>query len=420
MNEPVMDQSAAHHVTDVLVVGAGLAGLATAQLCRRAGLSVRIVDPHVGGRARSDMQSGFVFNRGPHAVYLGGATERVLGQLGVAFAGKSPGIHDAVLIKHGEQFPIPFTAGAMLRSRYLGLKDKASLGRLFARLPKMKPEQYAHVSVRDLLSSLTERAADVAGLGIRTSTYSAAFDQLSADVAITAMQAPGVRYIDGGWQTLVDGLSRGLAIESASVTSVGDGEVVGTNSSGEQRWKATTVVLAVGTPQATSALVSGLSLSAAPPIEAASLDVGSARPSAHQIVLSVEEPLYFSSHTPAANLAPSGSYVFHAEWYYAPEESIDHRELKARLERHLVNSGVSLDSILASRYLHRMTVVGALPTAQLGGMGGRPSVDTCTDRSVLMVGDWVGPEGQLADAAFASAEQAAHALVKRASSVVHG
>ncbi|MEU5398280.1 NAD(P)/FAD-dependent oxidoreductase [Streptomyces sp. NPDC005963] len=51
---------------DVLVVGAGLAGLACAVDLLRAGLSVRVVEASdgVGGRMRSDRHEGFVIDRG--------------------------------------------------------------------------------------------------------------------------------------------------------------------------------------------------------------------------------------------------------------------------------------------------------------------------------------------------------------------
>ncbi|MFD3729123.1 NAD(P)/FAD-dependent oxidoreductase [Streptomyces sp. NPDC058671] len=58
--------SAAQDVTDVLVVGAGVAGLACARDLLAAGLDVRVVEAgdEVGGRMRSDRVEGFVVDRG--------------------------------------------------------------------------------------------------------------------------------------------------------------------------------------------------------------------------------------------------------------------------------------------------------------------------------------------------------------------
>ncbi|MBM4358077.1 MAG: FAD-dependent oxidoreductase [Deltaproteobacteria bacterium] len=52
--------------TDVLVVGAGLAGLACARELRRAGRSVRVLEASdgIGGRARTYRQDGFLLDRG--------------------------------------------------------------------------------------------------------------------------------------------------------------------------------------------------------------------------------------------------------------------------------------------------------------------------------------------------------------------
>ena len=69
---------------DVIVAGAGLAGLAAAATAARSGRRVLVVDGHApGGRARTDDRRGFLFNQGAHALYLGGHATRVLGDLGL-------------------------------------------------------------------------------------------------------------------------------------------------------------------------------------------------------------------------------------------------------------------------------------------------------------------------------------------------
>jgi hypothetical protein len=73
---------------------------------------------------------------------------------------------------------------------------------------------------------------------------------------------------------------------------------------------------------------------------------------------------------------------------------------------------VSPDDIVEERFLARMVVSGALPRAETGGLPGRPRVTDSGQPNVLIAGDWVGPDGLLADASLASGHDAArHALV---------
>ena len=75
----------------MIVIGAGLAGLAAGATATRAGSAVLVLDAHVpGGRARVTTRDGFVFNRGLHALYQGGAGWRVLRSLGIEPQGSAP------------------------------------------------------------------------------------------------------------------------------------------------------------------------------------------------------------------------------------------------------------------------------------------------------------------------------------------
>ena len=58
---------------DVVVVGAGLAGLAAGATAAGSGVSTLVLDGHpAGGRASTDERGRYRFNRGPHALYRGG------------------------------------------------------------------------------------------------------------------------------------------------------------------------------------------------------------------------------------------------------------------------------------------------------------------------------------------------------------
>ncbi|HZU80465.1 MAG TPA: hypothetical protein VE991_11165, partial [Acidimicrobiales bacterium] len=74
---------------------------------------------------------------------------------------------------------------------------------------------------------------------------------------------------------------------------------------------------------------------------------------------------------------------------------------------HLRRAGVEEADVVHSRFLARMLVMGAAPSPASGGMAGRAAVDDTGTEGVFMAGDWVGPDGLLADAALASGRSAA-------------
>ena len=65
--------------SDIVVVGAGVAGLVAAAQAAASGRRVTVLDAHpIGGRARSSQQRGFTLNHGGHALYRAGAFRREL------------------------------------------------------------------------------------------------------------------------------------------------------------------------------------------------------------------------------------------------------------------------------------------------------------------------------------------------------
>lgn len=64
-----------------------------------------------------------------------------------------------------------------------------------------------------------------------------------------------------------------------------------------------------------------------------------------------------------------------------------------------------------------MVVYNAIVTAEQGGTFGRPDTKVPQTKNLYLVGDWVGPEGLLADASFASAKRAAEQILKAQASL---
>ena len=399
--------------TDVAVIGGGLAGLAAARLLTRGGVAVTVLDGQPpGGRARSDRRDGFTFNRGPHALYRGGAAERVLGELGIRPTGGAPSTH-AYGLRCGRVARLPGDARTLLTTRLIGWRAKMALAGWLRRLPALVPADLAGTSVRSWLEDLAlpPDAEQVVEMLVRVSTYGNAPETMSAELAVGQVQmalANGVRYLDGGWQSLVDSLAVGLDVHRAqAVTVTDDGGRCVVTTADDRSVIADAVIVATGTPQAAAAVLGRAPFAAGPPIEAACLDLGVRRSASRPVLFGVDEPLYLSTHQPPAQLAPPGAGVVSVARYLAPGDALSPAAQRAELEAHARRAGIDDDAIVASRYLHRMTVVGAMATADGGGLSGRVGVTDSGVAGVFLAGDWIGSEGHLADASFASAARAA-------------
>jgi hypothetical protein len=99
--------------------------------------------------------------------------------------------------------------------------------------------------------------------------------------------------------------------------------------------------------------------------------------------------------------------VVHVARYLAPDEHPEPDATRAELDAHAARAGLTSDTVVDSRYLHRMIVVGGMAVARNGGLCGRPGVADSGVAGVFLAGDWVGPRGHLLDAVVASAEEAA-------------
>jgi phytoene dehydrogenase-like protein len=409
---------------DVVVVGAGLAGLAAGATAARAGRRVLIVDGHsAGGRARTDERNGFRFNQGAHALYLGGHAERVLGDVGVGMPpGASPST-DQWGVAGDVVSPLPFSAGKALRSTLLDTVGKAQLARFVFALRSVDP------------STLADRSADawLTGLGLRTgatailrtlahvATYADDLTAISADAVAAQIKlaiSHGVRYLDGGWQVLVDGLQHSARQAGADVRVDAPVLLVAAGDDGTRvvladgtAITARASVLALGSPGAASAVLHEPPdwEPVGPPTTVACLDLGLRRLPPKQVVFGVGEPLYLSTHAPAAKLAPPGHALVHLMRYGARDAATDRSELWA-LAR---TAGIREDDVIEQRFLARMIVTSAIPVPG-SGLAGRPGVDSVGIDGVYVAGDWVGPDGMLADAALASGAVAGARAAHRA------
>ncbi len=182
-------------MSQVTVVGGGLAGLVAAISAAEEGASVRVLEAHgeLGGRARSSGDE-FVANFGPHALYKGLSSWRWLKQRGLLPPMVTPPTR-------GVRF---FYGGHVRRTLPLGMVRVLPL--LLARAP----------ADRDFRSWVTSRA------GARNADLLCAYGGLlafhhdagSLSAAFVAERLrwvyvpPSIRYVRGGWGELVACLQR--------------------------------------------------------------------------------------------------------------------------------------------------------------------------------------------------------------------
>ena len=412
---------------DVAVIGGGLGGLTAALYLAQAGHSVTIFDsrPSLGGRARTDERRGFLFNQGPHALYLAGEAHATLADLGIKPRGGNPGTNGTVL-RNGRVHVGPADVKTLLSTSALGFKEKLDFGRLLARLPKLDGTRYRNLTVNEWLDDnlRTEGARLLTEALVRLTTYANQPDQLSADVAISQIQmglGVGVLYLDDGWQQLVDALADRLRANpkvefrlGQRLTELPDTRVV---------------VVATGDPVSTGKLV-GTRFAAdaetgtlghpgvGPAARAACLDLGTSEPPNQDLILGMDEPFYLSNHSTGGRLAPEGMWHVAAVSYLGAGDVGDRDEL-TRLASLGWGGETDLERVtVESRYLHDMTTAAAIPVAGGGGMAGRPDSSATGHDNVFIVGDWVGPRGHLADASMASARNAADAVARHLDSAL--
>ena len=405
----------------IVVVGGGLAGLTAAATAARAGATVTMLEARgqPGGRARSERRaSGGVFNEGPHALYAGLAGWRELSALGIGPRGQRPSPH-AWGRWQGRIDRLPGTNLDAIRTRLIGLRAKAELGRLLA-----SPRRALRGDLSGSLADWIDRVARDPGARAllsmvgRTGTYSPDPATIAASAAVPQIIGAitdGVRYLDGGWQQLIDSLRSGAVAAGTVVETDAKAEAITRSGT---RWIVHTtdrevvgdaVIIAAGGPAHAARLLADHSASlathadSAEPALMASLDLHLAQLpiSQRRACFALDAPLYFSAHTPTANLATHGEVV-HVSWYGAADDTTE-----STLEDYCdeVQPGWR-EQVIDRRFGRHLVVAYDVPRAP-DGLRGRfgPRVDDCP--GVFVAGDWVGANGLLGDAAIASGAEAA-------------
>ncbi len=417
---------------DVIVVGGGLAGLAAAAYLGRAKRSVIVLErsSHVGGRAVTQTQGGFRFNLGPHALYEGRGTA-ILRELGVPFSGGVPPTGGRALYR-GALYALPSNPWSMLRTGLLGLGAKIECGRIFAGIGRIDVAAIAGVSLSDWLERNVRRPEvrrlfeSFARLTSLVNDPSA----VSAGLVLGQVQLAtrGVYYLDGGWQTLVDGLATCVEAAGARIVTGAsakaierDGSAYVVHLDADRQYTGRNVIIAAEPRVAAKVLGSSLNgrfdayASGAVPVRLATLDIGLTelpRPDS-RLVLGIDQPIYLSVHSGIADLAAPGGTMIHVAKFLGPERRSSAEATQIELEALLDLAQPGWRMVVAERrFLPNLTAANALATAEQGGLAGRPGPEIMGAPGLYVAGDWVGPDGWLSDATLASAKSAAAAIIQ--------
>jgi phytoene dehydrogenase-like protein len=385
-----------------IVVGGGPAGLVAAGRLAAGGVETTLLEAgeRPGGRAASERRGGFDLNQGPHALYVGGPAMRELRALGIDLPRWNPASPASVFVRNGKP------------RRMLG--GEPELARWLFEIARCDPRSLRETSVAEWIgrSLRSEKARAGAGALVRVATFVADHEAFSADAAATQLKTvlvPGVRYLRGGWQSLVDALADRAEASGATLRTRAGVRAVERDGGGwaialdEETLYADTLVVAAGGPEAMAKLLGTEAPEApGPAAELSVLDLGleSLPRRDRRFALGVDGPTYLSRHSPPRHR--DGVLLSLASYARQPRQAL---EALADTVQPGWRERVTLE-----RFLPRMPAVSAIATAAGGGLAGRPAVER--GKGLYLAGDWIGPEGWLVDAAISSGAAAAAAALR--------
>lgn len=372
-------------MSQIIVVGGGIAGLTAAIACAEGGAQVRLLEAHdtLGGRARS-ADGDYKANLGPHALYSDGAMWRWLAEHGLLPNHVRPPMAGARFRWRGAVHRTPplGTLPAVLRLR----------GRQAPVDEDFRGWVSAHADER--IASMLSSMAGVYTFFHDPGELSAAFvwERTVRLFLSTPPPSTVVRYAAGGWSGMVEPLLRRLRELRVDVET----------AHRVRQLPAPPVILATELHQAGELLGESLSW---PSGNTVCLDLGLTRRRGDPwIVSDLDESGWIGRYSSSDRaIAPAGHELIQAQMPIRPGESSD--QAGARLERFLDQS---VEGWRQRETWRRRQVMDARSGA-LDPPGAtwrdRPAVDR--GDGVYLAGDMVAAPGLLAEVSWASGLEAA-------------
>ncbi len=413
----------------VAVVGGGIAGLTAAARLSENGVHVTLIEKAtaIGGRATTLSKAGFFLNLGPHALYRGGPAYKFLSDSNIVPAGASAKFRKAVAISGGEFLEVPLSLTSLISTSLLDVGEKIELVGILSRLRSINTDQLMGLPFQQWLATSVKsvRVRSVLSAIVRLSTYSNNPAKLSAGAALRqiSLTSQGVLYLDQGWQSIVDSLralnkNRVRELTGVEVTALTNRNNLVELAMNGGRESFDAVVLALPPGQVNKIL---------PPVHdterfdrilpsnVACLDVCLKTLPIKDVTfaLGIDEPLYYSVHSVGGKLAPTDGALIHLAVYLRSGETGDETHENRLLELMDRLQPGWKSQLVFKRFLPNMTASFGTPLAANSGCNGVADVELVGHHNVFVCGDWVGSGRFLADAAVASALQAADQTIVR-------